>query len=225
MGNSVSLLKIAFWLLVFLGALPALIYLAAVIQSGVRGEAFVQPIYFKSYYGFGFIIIFVCIAWLAQQLDLWWGLFLGLPALFIGVYPAMENFGSEKLVSGAVVAFDQDRCPSGWHPFEDANARVIVGAGKGTLDERGRVLSERKRGKKGGEEIHQLTIAEIPSHNHAAGIFKFLLMSDSNGTADRTDPTVGQPNLTTQKEIEPRGGDQPHNIMPPFVVLTFCVKE
>ena len=63
-------LRIAFWLLVFIGTLPALIYLAVMIQSGVRGETFVQPVYFQGYYGFGLIVVFVCIAWLAQQLNL-----------------------------------------------------------------------------------------------------------------------------------------------------------
>lgn len=220
-----SPLKIAFWLLVFLGALPALIYLAAVVQSGIRGEAFAQPIFFKEYYGFGFILIFVCIAWLAQQLRFRWGILLGLPALFIGVYPAMENFGSEKLVSGAVVAFDRESCPFGWTPHVLAKGRVIVGAGNGTVDEQGRVLSERKLRRTGGEEIHKLTIPEMPKHNHEDRFFTTLLQTDSNGTlGNRGDSTNGEPNLLSRGDIQPRGGDQPHNIMPPFVVLTFCVK-
>jgi hypothetical protein len=225
-SNRISPLEVAFWLLVFVGTLPALIYLAFLVQSGIRGEAFVQPVFFKEYYGFGFILIFTCIAWLAQQLRFRWGIILGLPALFVGVYPAMLNFGSEKLVSGAVVAFDLDNCPAGWDTYEAAKARVIVGAGKGTADERGRALSERVRGKTGGEEVHQLTVAEMPKHNHSKGDFKFLLKIDRNGTAIDTDPLGdGQPNLLAGGENEPRGGDAAHNSMPPFVVLTFCVKH
>jgi hypothetical protein len=219
-SNNMPPLKSAFWLLVVLGAVPALIYLIAVVQSGVRGEAFVQPVYFQGYYGFGFILVFVCIAWLAQQLDIWWGIFLGLPALFIGIYPAMENFGSEKLVSGAVVAFDRDDCPPGWNNYKNANARVIVGAGEASSpDEQQRALTIRKRGRIGGEEVHKLTIAEMPNHNHNPDKnFNLLLKSDSNFTLMNADQTGGEPNLHVAGVIEARGSDQPHNIMPPFIV-------
>lgn len=225
MGN-IPPLRGAFWLLVFLGTLPALIYIGMVAQSGIRGEAFVQPVYFRGYYGLGFILVFVCIAWLAQQLNLWWGIFLGLPALFVGIYPALENFGSEKLVQGAVIAFDLDKCPPGWEKYTKANGRVIVGAGKGTLDEQNRPLTLRTRGETGGEEKHKLTIAEMPRHNHNPdNSFTLLLMSDGNSTMMNADYTGGEPNLHAAKAIAAQGGDQEHNTMPPFRVLTFCVKQ
>jgi hypothetical protein len=217
-------LQIAFWILVFLGTLPAFIYLAGFIQGGARGEAIAQPVYFRGYYGFGFVIVFVCIAWLAQQLNLWWGVFLGLPALFIGIYPAFENFGSEKLVSGAVVAFNQEGCPLGWDQYTPSFGRVMIGAGAGKRSD-GTALTERKLGQAGGEEVHQLTVAEMPKHNHDYGGFKYLLQSDGNYTMASADPTAGEPNLHTKYEIQPQGGDKPHNIMPPFTVISFCQKR
>ena len=225
MGN-IPPLRGAFWLLVFLGTLPALIYLGMLIQSGIRGEDLVQPVYFRGYYGLGFILVFVCIAWVAQQLNLWWGMFLGLPALFVGIYPALENFGSEKLVNGAVVAFDLDKCPLGWVQYTAANGRVIVGAGKGTIDEQNRELSLRTRGETGGEEKHKLTIAEMPIHNHNPdNSFTGLLMTNGDFTVGHPDQTPGEPYLHAAKAIVAQGGDQEHNTMPPFRVLTFCVKQ
>lgn len=218
-------LRIAFWLLVFLGTLPAFVYLGSTILAGARGQTSAQPVFFKAYYGLFFILVFVCIAWLAQQLNLWWGVLLGLPALFVGIYPALENFGSEKLVRGAVVAFDHDTCPQGWEPFSKANGRVLLGAGEGTQDDFGRPLSKRIRSHTGGEEVHQLTIPEMPKHNHNDGVFARLLQSDGNYTAQKFDYTGNEPNLHSSAAIVAQGEDKPHNIMPPFIVLTFCIKQ
>jgi len=190
MKSSLSPLRIALWLLVFVGALPAAIYLGEVILAGIRGDAVAQPVYFQSYYGAFFILVFVCIAWLAQQLNLWWGVVVGLPALFVGIYPALENFGSEKLVSGAVVAFDR----------------------------------ERKINQTGGEEMHVLTIPEMPKHDHSSGNHKLLLEQTGRNTAPGFDDTSNEIDMRFGKPITSQGEGKPHNTMPPFIVLTFCIK-
>ena len=224
MKSSLSPLRIALWLLVFVGALPAAIYLGEVILAGIRGDAVAQPVYFQSYYGAFFILVFVCIAWLAQQLNLWWGVVVGLPALFVGIYPALENFGSEKLVSGAVVAFDRGTCPPGWESYNNGRGRVLVGAGQGTADEQGRPLSLRKINQTGGEEMHVLTIPEMPKHDHSSGNHKLLLEQTGRNTAPGFDDTSNEIDMRFGKPITSQGEGKPHNTMPPFIVLTFCIK-
>ena len=71
----------------------------------------------------------------------------------------------------------------------------------------------------GGEEMHQLTIAEMPRHNHS--IFQ-------------VDPTInaGNGNSGWMAHIHPlsyeestfSGGDQAHNTLPRFMVLAYIMK-
>jgi len=187
-----------------------------------------RPSTLKDYYGFGFIVVFVCIAWLAQELNIRWGILLGLPALFIGVYPAMKNFGSEKLTSGAIVAFDRADCPEGWDQYVRANGRVLVGAGKGTFDETNRPLSEERFGVLAGRKIINLQSRRCPTHNHGVQDLThpdYLRGQSGNGGTER----VGQSaNNNPNAQIffsEMTGDSRLHNVMPPFSVVTFCVKK
>lgn len=84
---------------------------------------------------------------------------------------------------GAVMAFDRDdlgrdRCPSGWAPFLEARARVIVGAGdpseapgKMAFDERGRRLEGYVLRQHGGQQafanlVGLDTIAGVQPHSN-----------------------------------------------------------
>jgi hypothetical protein len=203
------------------------VYVATTVQRGVHGNVAAYPIFFREYFGFGFIIVFVCIAWLAQQLNLWWGVFLGLPALFIGVYPALENFGSEKLVSGAVVAFNQEGCPLGWSPYTRAFGRVLVGAGKG-VDEQNRALTERKLWQFAGEEKHQLTVAEMPKHKHGIQLVPhndYQRAQPQYWGIETAGQGAGEDKTNPPRFSDNAGGDVAHNVMPPFTVVTFCMKD
>ncbi|ANM04660.1 microcystin-dependent protein [Rhizobium phaseoli] len=122
--------------------------------------------------------------------------------------------------TGAVVAFDLPTCPQGWEPFQKLAGRVVIGAGL----EPGSSLSPRKYQDSGGEEMHKLSVAELPSHNHANGQFKYMLTSNGSWTiaASGQDDSSGEPNLAHMGEIQPLGGDQPHNNMQPYYTLTFC---
>ena len=51
-----------------------------------------------------------------------------------------------QVPSGAVLAFDRQRCPAGWSPYDALAGRMVVGAG------RGEGLTLRRLGDRGGEE-------------------------------------------------------------------------
>ena len=95
------------------------------------------------------------------------------------------------------------------------------------------VGSGRTLGEKGGEQAHTLSIAELPTHTHAA--------SGSSATADAAVPTgnlLGVVDNTTfgnaysgasslvalsPQAVSNTGGSQAHLNMQPFLTLSFCI--
>ncbi|MBN1659541.1 MAG: tail fiber protein [Anaerolineae bacterium] len=89
--------------------------------------------------------------------------------------------------------------------------RVPLGAGSGAG------LTPRTVGQPGGAETHTLSIAEMPSHNHTV---------TSIPNADHTNgyfpgSMMGDPE-TLQSSFA--GGNQPHNNMQPYLVVSFIIK-
>lgn len=67
----------------------------------------------------------------------------------------------------------------------------------------------------GGEESHTLTIAEMPTHTHD---YTTSLPSFSTVVVPDEPSAIPSASVTA-----PEGGGQPHNNMPPFVVLTYGI--
>lgn len=150
----------------------------------------------------------------------------------------LADVRAELSTRGVVVAFDrddldQDTCPKGWKPFEQARGRVIVGAGDPSkapaefgLDENGNHLTDRSLRQHGGTETHQLSINEMPTHEHPVRDMEWGYSINGNDHPARIDVDDGPPwgGHTGRLNTEPRGENQPHNNMPPYIALYFCKK-
>jgi len=95
--------------------------------------------------------------------------------------------------------------------------------GYGTLEENGGMFNA--IGKHGGERLHQLTIDELPSHNHrvlnGGGTMAVTGTSAADGgVANRQHLASGTPGLVTESV----GSDWDHNNMPPFLVVYWIIK-
>jgi len=114
--------------------------------------------------------------------------------------------------AGLIAAFNANQCPQGWTAFNAAAGRVLLGSGTLGID-------QYAVGNTGGEARHTLTIPEIPSHTHTYRL----------GTGEQTWATSmpanaqngGGPTGTTNA----RGGSQPHENRPPYLVVKYCRKD
>jgi microcystin-dependent protein len=112
----------------------------------------------------------------------------------------------------------------------DLRGRVALGAGTGAgggasgsgKPAGGSALTARTVGDWAGEEKHLLSVAEMPSHAHgtkagdgfaAAGSAFHAALAYQAGCNNDTCPTVGA------------GGDTPHNVLQPFTVANYIIKQ
>ena len=116
-----------------------------------------------------------------------------------------------------VAAFALSECPAGWSDFDKGVGRVILGAGHA------KGLSKRYLMQDGGEEKHKLTIGEMPYHKHKWNGVR-ADRSDDRGFGG-SERNVHRASGSVNDISEAQGRGQPHNNMPPFVVLRFCQKD
>jgi hypothetical protein len=167
---------------------------------------------------------------------------------FIGKIGPVASSGATATLMpiGAVVAFDGE-CPEnlGWTRFNEANARFIVGAAsKDQLDagpaafrfgNNGIPLSPRQQKSASGTETVKLEIAHMPSHSHR--VSTGMGINWHNGFAG-SDATYGIDQIFNRtvtgltrdhghgifdRVLERTGEGVPHDNMPPYIALNFCV--
>ncbi|MEZ4362933.1 MAG: hypothetical protein R3B48_22265 [Kofleriaceae bacterium] len=125
---------------------------------------------------------------------------------------------------GAILMWRGSSIPQGWalcdgtNNTPDLRGRFVLGSGQGAG------LANRSVHAKGGAERVQLTIAEMPSHNHHNGSFNRLLTVSGGWTHTEIDNSANEPNLHDSGVLQAAGGNQPHENMPPFYVLAFIMK-
>lgn len=143
-----------------------------------------------------------------------------LAALLTALLLWLAGFGprigpSFILPEGMVAAFDSARgCPSGWDNYEQAMGRTIIGAGQG------RGLSQRTFRDHAGSEKVTLTEAEMPRHTHSG-----VVAAATGVNAAHIDTNDPQNLPQVRASIGNAGGSQPHDNMPPFYVLHYCIKN
>lgn len=123
---------------------------------------------------------------------------------------------------GAVLIFDDPSgCPEKWiNMGEEWRGHVAVMAVGDAND-------TYAFGRTGGAEKHKLTEAEMPSHSHR---FRGQPIATGGWGGTVTHP-IGVGDQAIWKEyvpsgtIDPTGGDQAHNNMPPYIALYYCKKE
>jgi len=124
------------------------------------------------------------------------------------------------LPPGAVVPFALASCPAGWTAYLPARGRTVIGLGgigAGVLTASTATTNADTLQGLGGEDRHVLTVAEMPSHSHQLGtVPPYDAGGGYSGGGWFGDPTT----LTTTST----GGNEPHNNMPLFVALLYCVK-
>jgi microcystin-dependent protein len=83
-------------------------------------------------------------------------------------------------------------------------------------------------GETGGEADHTLTVSEMPAHAHQAQAVSTVANSGSPAGAawadSATDPYAASANgAMAANAVLPAGGSQPHENMPPFLVLNYII--
>ncbi|WP_131822098.1 hypothetical protein [Salipiger thiooxidans] len=99
-----------------------------------------------------------------------------------------------------------------WVAFDDAQGRFLLGASDKFL-----------AGSKDGEETVLLTIDEMPSHEHNPHKGYSALASDGRLREVFHPDSNRENNIGSWHKSGSAGGSLPHNNMPPYLVIHFCI--
>ena len=123
----------------------------------------------------------------------------------------------DRLLADAIVLTDQDCAALGpaWKRYEGMGGRFPLGAGENEDRGDNRTFTI---GQGGGEYRHELTVEEMPKHKHS------LRVKPDHVRGDHGDDWPVHHGHWDTFETTEAGGSQPHNNMPPYLVMNFCRK-
>ncbi len=126
-----------------------------------------------------------------------------------------KQYMKDMIPEGTVAMWDSDAAiPDCWEALTEMAGRFPVGVGKSSDGE-----TSYKLGETGGEEEHQLTEKEMPSHSHTIEYEHVGRAFTGNKPALNVD---GSGNTFTSSYS---GGDQPHENRPPYYAIKFIVRR
>ena len=100
----------------------------------------------------------------------------------------------------------------------DLRGRMLLGADNMGGSSAGNIESDQGSiiGGKAGQEMHQLTVDEMPSHNH--------YLQNQYGSNGFNQVGIGGSNVADGIYTNHTGGSQPHNNMPPYLTVNYIIK-
>ena len=128
----------------------------------------------------------------------------------------------DSLLADAIVLTERDCAVLGpdWRRYEGMGGRFPLGAGE-TEDARGEG-EPYTLGQTGGAYLHQLTVPEMPAHRHQHR--DRWLDNRRRGPQRGDDDDVERHHNNDNHSTSIEGGNEPHNNMPPYLVMNFCHK-
>lgn len=128
---------------------------------------------------------------------------------------------SNVVPTGTIVAFYGAAIPAGWalcngqNGTPDLRGRFIYGYGANL----GSTVNAR-----GGAETHQLTVQELPTHNHKIGYLHMRGINHDDSKGEGHTHSNSNTGYQGDSFSEGTGGNVPHNNMPPYHVLAYIMK-
>lgn len=118
---------------------------------------------------------------------------------------------------GTIIELEPGKpCPANWTLYTSGQGRMLIGAVAGNPSSGG--TGGFTEGSTGGAIMHQLTIPEMPKHDHGGDRYMRYAYG-GNGAFGSGANQFSQPSIAAQ------GEDKPFDILPPYLAVTRCVKQ
>jgi len=122
-----------------------------------------------------------------------------------------------------VIGNSYGEASEGYFRLPDLRGRVVVGVNPSVIGEGD--ISIRNLTDTAGEENHQLSVSEMPSHDHNVSGHGLINYNGLNTAGVGLDTTVNEPNLfATPINMTSVGSNNAHNNMQPFIVLNYIIR-